>query len=48
MKLLTDNWIRINMTEKGDLYEKAVAERVNGILKSEWIDEECFESFQAA
>lgn len=23
-------------------------ERVNGILKSEWIDEECFESFQAA
>ena len=48
MKLLTDNGIRINMTEKGDLYEKAVAERVNGILKSEWINEECFESFQAA
>ena len=48
VKLLTDNGIRINMTEKGDLYEKAVAERVNGILKSEWIDEECFESFQAA
>ena len=36
------------MTEKGDPYENAVAERVNGILKSEWIDEECFESFQAA
>ena len=36
------------MTEKGDLYENAVAERVNGILKSELIDEECFESFQAA
>ena len=35
------------MTEKGDLYENAVAERVNGILKSEWIYEECFESFQA-
>ncbi|MFR0773348.1 MAG: hypothetical protein ACLSH3_05855 [Alistipes finegoldii] len=29
------------MTEKGDPYENAVAERVNGILKSEWIDEEC-------
>lgn len=47
-KLLTDNGIRISMTEKGDPYENAVAERVNGILKSEWIDEECFESFQAA
>ena len=47
VKLLTDNGIRISMTEKGDP-ENAVAERVNGILKSEWIDEECFESFQAA
>ena len=28
--------------------DMASAERVNGILKSEWIDEECFESFQAA
>ena len=46
MKLLTDNGIRINMTEKSDLYENAVAERVNGILKSEWIYEECFERFQ--
>ena len=40
VKLLTDNGIRISMTEKGDPYENAVAERVNGILKSEWIDEE--------
>ncbi|MCD7794710.1 MAG: integrase core domain-containing protein [Alistipes sp.] len=48
MKLLTDNGIRISMTEKSDPYENAVAERVNGILKSEWIDEECFESFHAA
>ena len=48
VKLLTDNGIRISMAEKGDPYEKTVAERVNGILKSEWIDEECFESFQAA
>ena len=47
-KLLTDNGIRISMTEKGDPYENAVAERVNGILKSDWIDEDCFESFQAA
>ena len=48
VKLLTDNGIRISMAEKGDPYEKTVAERVNGILKSEWIDEECFESFQTA
>ena len=33
VKLLTDNGIRISMTEKGDPYENAVAERGNGILK---------------
>ena len=45
---MTDNGIRISMTEKGNSYGNTVAERVTGILKSEWIDEECFESFQAA
>ena len=25
------------MTEKGDPYENAIAERVNGILKTEWL-----------
>ena len=34
--LLIDNKIRISMTEKGDPYENAVAERVNGILKGEF------------
>ena len=29
--------IRISMTEKGDPYENAIAERVNGILKTEWL-----------
>ena len=29
--------IRISMTENGDPYENAVAERVNGILKTEWL-----------
>lgn len=30
--------IDISMTQKGDPLENAIAERVNGILKSEWID----------
>ena len=29
--------IRISMTEKGDPYENAIAERVNGIIKTEWL-----------
>ena len=29
--------IRISMTDQGDPYENAVAERVNGILKTEWL-----------
>jgi transposase InsO family protein len=45
---LNRNGIRISMTEKGDPYENAVAERVNGILKSEWIDLESFDSFDHA
>jgi putative transposase len=34
--LLTDNNIAISMTENGDPYENAIAERVNGILKGEF------------
>lgn len=37
-KLLIDNKVAISMTQSGDPRENAVAERVNGILKSEWID----------
>lgn len=33
---LTDNHITISMTENGDPYENAIAERVNGILKDEF------------
>lgn len=33
--LLRSNNIAISMTNKGDPYENAIAERVNGILKSE-------------
>lgn len=33
---LQANGILISMTENGDPYENAIAERVNGILKTEW------------
>jgi transposase InsO family protein len=36
VSLLTDNKIAISMTENGDPYENAIAERVNGILKGEF------------
>lgn len=36
VELLTENGIAISMTEKGDPYENAMAERVNGILKEEF------------
>ncbi|MDM8178162.1 IS3 family transposase [Olivibacter sp. 47] len=34
--LLTDENIAVSMTENGDPYENAIAERVNGILKAEF------------
>lgn len=34
--LLTENNIGISMTENGDPYENALAERINGILKTEF------------
>lgn len=37
VKRLTKSGIRISMTENGDPYENAIAERVNGILKTEWL-----------
>jgi putative transposase len=36
VKLLLENKIAISMTENGDPYENALAERMNGILKSEF------------
>ncbi|PXV59268.1 integrase-like protein [Dysgonomonas alginatilytica] len=33
------------MTENGDLYQNALAERINGILKDEWLDHEQFIRF---
>lgn len=49
VNLLLDekNNIRISMTEKGDPLENAIAERVNGILKEELL-EEVFPTFETA
>ncbi len=47
VKQLKDKKIKISMTENGDPLENAIAERVNGILKSELL-EEVFASFETA
>jgi transposase InsO family protein len=40
--------IRLSMTERGDPYENAIAERVNGILKSEHRLSETFSDYNEA
>lgn len=40
VKLLQDKRIKISMTENGDPLENAIAERVNGILKQELLEEQ--------
>lgn len=42
--LLKDNDIKISMASKGNCYENAMAERVNGILKQEFYLDETFAS----
>jgi len=37
IKCLSDNHINISMTQNGDPYENAIAERMNGILKYEFL-----------
>jgi transposase InsO family protein len=46
VKMFKNNNIRISMTEKGDPYENALAEHVNGILKSEWLEHEQYDDFE--
>lgn len=38
VKLLQDNNVKISMTESGDPLENAIAERVNGIIKEEYLN----------
>ena len=48
VKLLQDNNIGISMTQSGDPRDNPFAERVNGILKCEWLDDEAFLGFEDA
>lgn len=48
VKLLDHYEIKISMTEKGDPYENAIAERINGILKTEFFLDKDFASFAEA
>ena len=45
---LQEHGIQISMTENGDPYENAVAERVNGILKTEWLYQMTLKSIHQA
>ncbi len=47
VKILQKNNIKISMTENGDPLENAIAERVNGILKDELLDDK-YGSYQIA
>lgn len=47
VKLLQDNKVKISMTQNGDPRENSVAERLNGILKTELL-ETLFADYQAA
>jgi putative transposase len=48
VKLLQDNNIRISMTENGDPLENALAERLNGILKDEYLNDNTVTSIEEA
>ena len=48
VKLLQDNGIEISMTQDGDPRDNAIAERVNGILKTEWFYDDHFRGFEDA
>ncbi len=48
VKLLVDSDIQISMTESGDPLENAIAERVNGILKEEYLDTEQIKTVKEA
>jgi len=48
VKLLQDNNIKISMTENGDPLENALAERLNGILKDEYLNDNTVTSIEEA
>ena len=48
VKLLQNNGIEISMTQDGDPRDNAIAERVHGILKTEWLYDDHFIGFEDA
>ncbi len=48
VKVLNRHGVSISMTENGDPLENAVTERINGILKTEWINEMKLKSLKDA
>jgi transposase InsO family protein len=48
VKILKENHFRISMTENGDPLENSIAERVNGILKDEWLNHIKLETLEEA
>ena len=48
VKKLHKNHVQISMTENGDPRENAIAERVNGIIKDEWLDQIKLKSIEDA
>ena len=48
VKILEKNHFQISMTQNGDPRENAIAERVNGILKGEWINDLTFNTIEEA
>ncbi|MEL7339455.1 MAG: IS3 family transposase [Bacteroidota bacterium] len=48
VELLEENEIEISMTQNGDPYENAIAERINGIIKNEMIEPGSFFNFEEA
>jgi len=48
VKLLQDYQIKISMTQTGDPRENAIAERVNGIIKNELLEEKTFPDLETA
>lgn len=46
VKLLEGSKMLISMTQNGYPYENAIAERVNGVLKQEWIHNEQYQNFE--
>ena len=48
VRILQDNHIEISMTQDGNPRDNAIAERINGILKTEWLYNEHLKGYQDA